>query len=127
MRVSSALAPLREELGFLLAADALGYFGGVVGLGCVAAAVRQAEVVERSAVQLDAKLDRLHAGALVVTGRKVETHRPAAAPAIVAVALAKRVDTRGFRLLPTILPWANELCDRRAHDAINSAFGLPRG
>ena len=108
MRGSGPLAPLRKELGFLLAANALGHLGGVVGLCRITASVRQAEVVERSAVQLDAKLDRLHAGALVVTGRKVEAHRPAAAPAIVAVALAKRVYTRGFRLLPAMLPRANE-------------------
>src|SRR4051795_1380396 len=44
---SGALAGFREELGFLLAADALGHLDGVVGRRRVAAAMGQAEVVER--------------------------------------------------------------------------------
>src|SRR5437868_11852674 len=69
---SGALAGLGEELRLLLAADALGHLVGVVGGSGVAAPVGQAEVVERRVVGVDSDVDRLHPGAIVVTGRQVE-------------------------------------------------------
>jgi len=122
MSTSSGAAPetlarVRKELGFLLAADALADLGGVIGIRRIASAVRQAEVFECGACSVDSELDRLNASAMIVTGREVEAHRPTAAAAIVAVALPKRLDARGLRLIPAILPRADQPGDRYAHGA----------
>jgi hypothetical protein len=126
-RHSGAFAGPGKELGFLLAADALGDLGGAIRERCVAAPVSEAEIVERRAIRLEAELDRLNAGALVMAGGEIEAHRAAATAAIVAVPLPERADARRRLLLPTVLEGANEPGDRRAHGATNNEIGLPRG
>jgi hypothetical protein len=82
----------------------------------------QAKIVGRGA----ARRDLLELRRLVVTRRQVEADRPAAARAIVAIALAQRPQPRG-RPLPPELQGVQVTDDRKRHEPLASAKILRSG
>src|SRR6185312_10493295 len=82
------LARLGEQRGFVATTDSLGDFVGVILARRVAAAVAEAETFETFLIARCG--DGLDRRPLVVARRQIEADRPAAAAAILAVALPKR-------------------------------------
>lgn len=107
----AARAGIGEQLGLVLAADPLADFAGVVGSFAVAAAMSEAEVVERH--WPFGGEDRFNLRAHVVSASEVEAKRPAAAAASVSIASPQRLKARQLLLLALELPRIDEADDGR--------------